>query len=115
MGDVRLVIHGHFYQPPRENPWTEEVAAEPSAAPFHDWNERIAAEAYRPNGWARVLDERGRVADIVNNYAYLSFNVGPTLLSWLERHTPDIFERILDADRERGGGIAQAYSHPILP
>jgi len=115
VGDVRLVIHGHFYQPPRENPWTEAVGREVSAAPFHDWNERIAAEAYRPNGWARVLDERGRLADIVNNYSYLSFNVGPTLLSWLEQHTPDIFERILDADRQSGGGIAQAYSHPILP
>lgn len=115
MGDVRLVIHGHFYQPPRENPWTEAVGRETSAAPFHDWNERIAAECYRPNGWARVLDEHGRVTDIVNNYAHLSFNVGPTLLSWLERRTPDVFRRVLDADRENGGGIAQAYSHPILP
>jgi alpha-amylase/alpha-mannosidase (GH57 family) len=115
MGDVRLVIHGHFYQPPRENPWTEEVAAEPSAAPFHDWNERIAAECYRPNGWARVLDEHGRVRDIVNNYAHLSFNVGPTLMSWLETHASDAYERILEADRERGGAMAQAYNHPILP
>ncbi|MEY2452142.1 MAG: hypothetical protein QOD92_1716 [Acidimicrobiaceae bacterium] len=115
MGDVRLVIHGHFYQPPRENPWTEEVAAEPSAAPFHDWNERIAAECYRPNGWARVLDEHGRVTDIVNNYAHLSFNVGPTLMSWLATHCIDVYERILEADRERGGAMAQAYNHPILP
>ena len=74
---VRLVVHGHFYQPPRENPWTEEVPVEPSAAPFHDWNERITAECYRPNGWARVLDEHGRVAGVVDNYAHLSFNVGP--------------------------------------
>jgi alpha-amylase/alpha-mannosidase (GH57 family) len=115
MGDVRLVIHGHFYQPPRENPWTEEVAAEPSAAPFHDWNERIAAECYRPNGWARVLDEHGSVTDIVNNYEHLSFNIGPTLMSWLETQCADVYERVLDADRERGGAIAQAYSHPILP
>ncbi|MEY2421528.1 MAG: hypothetical protein QOI95_1595 [Acidimicrobiaceae bacterium] len=115
MGDVRLVIHGHFYQPPRENPWTEEVAAEPSAAPFHDWNERIAAECYRPNGWARVLDEHGRVTDIVNNYGHLSFNVGPTLMSWLESHCTDVYERILEADREHGGAMAQAYNHPILP
>src|SRR5436305_1788249 len=78
MGDTRLVIHGHFYQPPRENPWTEEVAREASAAPFHDWNERITAEAYRPNGWARVVDEHGRVTDIVDNFEHLSFNVGPT-------------------------------------
>ena len=115
MGDVRLVIHGHFYQPPRENPWTEEVAAEPSAAPFHDWNQRIVAECYRPNGWARVLDEHGRVRDIVNNYTHLSFNVGPTLLSWLETHRTDVYERILEADREGGGAMAQAYNHPILP
>ncbi|MEY2433809.1 MAG: hypothetical protein QOC92_3534, partial [Acidimicrobiaceae bacterium] len=115
MGDVRLVIHGHFYQPPRENPWTEEVAAEPSAAPFHDWNERITAECYRPNGWARVLDEHGLVTDIVNNYAHLSFNIGPTLMSWLETHAVDVYDRILDADRDRGGAMAQAYNHLILP
>ena len=115
MGDVRLVVHGHFYQPPRENPWTERSRSEPSAAPFHDWNERITAECYRPNGWARVLDEHGRVSDIVNNYAHLSFNVGPTLLSWLETHRPDVYERILEADREGGGAIAQAYNHTILP
>ena len=90
MADVRLVVHGHFYQPPRENPWTEEVPREPSAAPFHDWNERITAECYRPNGWARVLDDHGRVVAIVDNYEHLSFNVGPTLLSWLERHAPDV-------------------------
>jgi len=115
MGDVRLVIHGHFYQPPRENPWTEEVAAEPSAAPFHDWNERITAESYRPNGWARVLDEHGRVTDIVNNYAHLSFNVGPTLMSWLQAHRTEVYDRILEADREHGGAMAQAYNHQILP
>jgi alpha-amylase/alpha-mannosidase (GH57 family) len=115
MGDVRLVVHGHFYQPPRENPWTEEVAAEPSAAPFHDWNERITAECYRPNGWARVFDEHGRVTDIVDNYTYLSFNIGPTLLSWLEAHRPEVYARIVESDRERGGAIAQAYNHMILP
>lgn len=115
MADVRLVIHGHFYQPPRENPWTEEVAAELSAAPFHDWNERITAESYRPNGWARVVDDQGQVETIVNNYAHLSFNVGPTLLSWLEGHAPAVYRRMVEADAERGGAIAQAYSHPILP
>ena len=78
----------HFYQPPRENPWTEEVAGEPSAAPFHDWNERIAAESYRPNAFARIFDGAGRVLAIVNNYEELSFNVGPTLMSWLERTSP---------------------------
>ena len=115
MSDVRLVIHGHFYQPPRENPWTEEVAVEPTAAPFHDWNERITAECYRPNGWARVLDERGLIADIVDNYGYLSFNFGPTLLSWLEAHAADVYERVLSADRRNGGAIAQGYNHIILP
>jgi hypothetical protein len=115
MGEVRLVVHGHFYQPPRENPWTEEVAIEPTAAPFHDWNERITAECYRPNGWARVLDEHGRVTEIVDNYAHLSFNVGPTLLSWLEAHRLEVYERMLEADRIAGGAIAQAYNHMILP
>lgn len=104
-----LIIHGHFYQPPRENPWTGEVEAEPSAAPYHDWNERIHAECYAPNA-------------AVNNYARISFNFGPTLLSWLERHHPDTYQHILKADREsaaqRGGhgnAIAQAYGHAILP
>lgn len=104
-----LIIHGHFYQPPRENPWTGEVEEEPGAAPFHDWNERIHAESYAPNA-------------AVNNYARISFNFGPTLLSWLERHHPDTYEHILAADREsaaqRGGhgnAIAQAYGHAILP
>jgi alpha-amylase/alpha-mannosidase (GH57 family) len=115
MAEVRLVVHGHFYQPPRENPWTEEVAAEPSAAPFHDWNERITAECYRPNGWARVVAEGGQVEGIVNNYASLSFDVGPTLLSWMEVHAPDVYRRMLDGDREGGGAIAQAYNHMILP
>ena len=112
---VRLVVHGHFYQPPRENPWTEEVPVEPSAAPFHDWNERIAAECYRPNGWARVLDEHGRVAGVVDNYEHLSFNVGPTLLSWLDAHHSDVLARMVAGDGAGGGAIAQAYNHLILP
>ena len=112
---VRLVVHGHFYQPPRENPWTEEVPVEPSAAPFHDWNERITAEAYRPNGWARVFDEHGRLAEIVNNYAYLSFNFGPTLTDWLARHHDDVLDRAVEADGETRGAIAQAHNHLILP
>ncbi|HEU5458892.1 MAG TPA: DUF3536 domain-containing protein [Pyrinomonadaceae bacterium] len=102
-----LVIHGHFYQPPRENPWTGEIEAQPSAAPFHDWNERIHAECYAPN---------------INNYPHISFNFGPTLLSWLEIHHPDTYQKILEADRlsanKRGGhgnAIAQAYGHAILP
>jgi len=104
-----LVIHGHFYQPPRENPWTEEVEAQPSAAPFHDWNERVYAECYAPNAAA-------------NNYAHISFNFGPTLLSWLEQHHRDTYQHILTADEEsrarrsgHGNAIAQAYGHAILP
>jgi len=115
MPERELVVHAHFYQPPRENPWTEMVAAEASAAPHHDWNERITAECYRPNGWARIVDDRGRVVAIVDNYAHLSFNVGPTLLSWLEAHEPDVLARMIEGDRIGGGAIAQAYNHMILP
>ncbi len=110
-----LVVHAHFYQPPRENPWTEQLAREPSAAPFHDWNARIDAECYGPNGVARVFDDAGRVVDIVNNYANLSFDVGPTLLSWLEVHDPETYGRILAADARSGGGMAQGWGHIILP
>ncbi len=120
--DRYVAIHGHFYQPPRENPWLEEVETEDDAAPFHDWNERITEECYRPNAWARVLDDSGRIVRIVNNYARISFNVGPTLLTWLERHAPDVYAAIRDADgesRDRFGGhgsaIAQPYHHVILP
>lgn len=116
-----LVLHGHFYQPPREDPWTGEVPVEPTAAPFHDWNERILAECYRANAFARVY-QGDRILAIGNNYELLSFNFGPTLLAWLERHDPQTLERIVAADRRsvatRGGhgnAIAQAYHHPILP
>lgn len=109
---VTFVVHGHFYQPPRENPWTEEVAREASAAPFHDWNERITAECYRPNGVARVVDERNRVLALVDNYQLLSFNVGPTLTSWLEAHAPDVLDRFRAG---APGVLAQAYGHIILP
>jgi hypothetical protein len=115
VGDTALVLHGHFYQPPRENPWTEVVPTERSAAPFHDWNERITAECYRPNGWARIVDDHGLVVAIVDNYERLSFNIGPTLHAWLDEHHPDVSERILEADRARGRAIAQAYGHAILP
>ena len=115
MADAAFVLHGHFYQPPRENPWTEVVPRQPSAAPFHDWNERITAECYRPNGWARIVDDHGRIVAIVDNYRLLSFNAGPTLLSWLEEHAPPTYERIRAADRAAGRAIAQAYGHAILP
>src|SRR5437762_4891546 len=94
-----VCLHGHFYQPPRENPWIEEVEVQDSAAPFHDWNERIAAECYGPNGAARLKSANGRICDIVNNYVHLSFNFGPTLLAWLERQTPEIYRSVLEADR----------------
>jgi alpha-amylase/alpha-mannosidase (GH57 family) len=117
-----ITIHGHFYQPPRENPWLEAVETQDSAHPFHDWNERITAECYAPNASARILDARDRILRIVNNYASISFNFGPTLLSWLARHAPDISQAVIDADhtsRRRFGGhgsaIAQAYNHMILP
>ncbi|MEQ1787343.1 MAG: DUF3536 domain-containing protein [Acidimicrobiales bacterium] len=114
MGDVALVIHGHFYQPPREDPWTGEVPVQPSAAPFHDWNERITAECYAPNTIVGVMGDDGE-AFVVNTFAHLSFNVGPTLLSWLEAHHPEVYGRILAADAEAGRAIAQAYGHAILP
>jgi alpha-amylase/alpha-mannosidase (GH57 family) len=117
-----LIIHGHFYQPPRENPWTGIVEVEPSAAPFHDWNERIYSECYQPNASALVTDAATGRKIIVNNYAHMSFNFGPTLLSWLKENHPDTYARIIDADhqsvRERAGhgnAIAQAYGHAILP
>jgi hypothetical protein len=115
MADVAFVLHGHFYQPPRENPWTEVVPRQPTAAPFHDWNERITAECYRPNGWARILDDQGRIVAIVDNYERLSFDMGPTLLSWLEEHAAEVYERIVAADRTSRRAIAQAYGHAILP
>ena len=112
--DPALVIHGHFYQPPREDPWTGEVPHQPSAAPYHDWNERITEECYRPNGWVEVPGDDGSV-QVVNAFELLSFNVGPTLLSWLEPHHPDVYERIREADRITGRAIAQGYGHAILP
>jgi alpha-amylase/alpha-mannosidase (GH57 family) len=117
-----LVIHGHFYQPPRENPWSGRIDRQPSAHPHHDWNEQILQQCYRPNAFARITDGSGRIERMVNTYAQISFNVGPTLMSWLAETHGDLLDRILDADRqsvrERGGhgnAIAQAYGHPILP
>ena len=119
--DGYIAIHGHFYQPPRENPWLEIIETEESAHPFHDWNERIAFECYRPNAYARVLDERGKILEINNNYSSISFNFGPTLLPWLEKHFPSVYQKILEADREslrrfgHGNAIAQVYNHIIMP
>src|SRR3990170_4386899 len=117
-----VCIHGHFYQPPRENPWLEAIDVQDSAYPYHDWNERITAECYATNARSRILDEAGRIARIVNNYERISFNVGPTLLAWLEGNAPGVYAAILDADRRsiprfdgHGSAIAQAYNHVILP
>jgi alpha-amylase/alpha-mannosidase (GH57 family) len=117
-----ITIHGHFYQPPRENPWLEAVETQDSAFPWHDWNARITAECYEPNATARVLDAQDRILRIVNNYSAISFNFGPTLLSWLQACAPDTYAAILEADcisRDRYSGhgcaIAQAYNHVILP
>jgi alpha-amylase/alpha-mannosidase (GH57 family) len=120
--DRYLCLHGHFYQPPRENPWLEAIEPQDSAYPYHDWNERIAAECYAPNSAARILDERQCISRIVNNYARVSFNFGPTLLSWLEQFRPDVYRSVLDADRHsrsvyggHGAALAQAYNHLIMP
>jgi alpha-amylase/alpha-mannosidase (GH57 family) len=116
-----VVIHGHFYQPPRENPWLEAVEVQDSAAPYHDWNERVTAECYAPNTAARRVDEGNRILDIVDNFEGISFNVGPTLFAWLDREAPAVARAIVDADRAsvvargHGNAIAQVYNHQIMP
>lgn len=117
-----VCIHGHFYQPPRENPWLEAVELQDSAYPFHDWNCRITSECYAPNAASRILGHDRKIIDLVNNYSHISFNFGPTLLSWMERAEPETYRLILEADqisRDRfnghGSALAQAYNHMILP
>ncbi|MFB3905825.1 MAG: DUF3536 domain-containing protein [Acidobacteriota bacterium] len=117
-----ICIHGHFYQPPRENPWLEAIEIQDSAHPYHDWNERITAECYAPNALSRVLDPELRIAKILNNYARISFDVGPTLLSWLEAKAPEVYAAIIEADRisrktfsDHGSAMAQIYNHMIMP
>jgi alpha-amylase/alpha-mannosidase (GH57 family) len=117
-----ICIHGHFYQPPRENPWTGKIERQQGPEPYHDWNEKIAAECYTPNAQARILDGSGRLYQYVNNYARISFNFGPTLLRWMEKAVPATYQAILAADRAgrrrlsgHGPAIAQAYHHSILP
>lgn len=120
--DKYLAIHGHFYQPPRENPWLEAIELQDSALPCHDWNERVCSECYTPNSVSRIVDNRNKILDIVNNYEYMSFNFGPTLLSWMEVYAPLTYERIIKADIEsvtqhngHGNAIAQVYNHIIMP
>ena len=117
-----VCIHGHFYQPPRENPWLGEVEREDEAYPYHDWNERITAECYAPNTASRILDAERRIIDIANNYEKISFNFGPTLLSWMEGQAAEVYEAIIEADRlsqdrfsGHGSAIAQVYNHVIMP
>ena len=117
-----LTIHGHFYQPPRENPWLEAIELQDSALPFHDWNERITKECYNPNSVSKIVDNRNRILDVVNNYSLMSFNFGPTLLSWMEQYAPLTYERIIKADIEsidlndgHGNAMAQVYNHMIMP
>ena len=117
-----ITIHGHFYQPPRENPWLETVETQDSAAPYHDWNERITAECYAPNGAARIVNAQNQIIRIINNYSRISFNFGPTLLSWLDENASRAYKHILEADRRsrlrfggHGSAMAQVYNHIIMP
>jgi alpha-amylase/alpha-mannosidase (GH57 family) len=117
-----LCVHGHFYQPPRENPWLGMIERQPGAAPRHDWNERVSAECYELNTVARVYDGQGQVIRAVNNFEWMSFNIGATLLRWLEKHRPLTYRLILEADRRsvvnnegHGNAIAQVYNHMIMP
>ncbi|MEW6068668.1 MAG: DUF3536 domain-containing protein [Nitrospirota bacterium] len=117
-----ICIHAHFYQPPRENPWLEAIEIQDSAYPYHDWNERITAECYAPNYASRKLDGEGRILDIISNYSRISFNFGPTLLSWMETYSPETYQAILDSDRQsielrsgHGNALAQIYNHIIMP
>ena len=119
---VYITIHGHFYQPPRENPYLNAIERQESAAPFHDWNARIHNECYRPNAFSRIERRDGKIVKIVNNYEYMSFNMGPTLLSWIEVHDRNTYQAILDADKRsadrlngHGNAIAQVYNHIIMP
>ncbi|MFC4873144.1 DUF3536 domain-containing protein [Negadavirga shengliensis] len=117
-----LCIHGHFYQPPRENPWLNKVELQDSAYPYHDWNHRINAECYARNGASRIINGEGQIVDILNNYSYMSFNFGPTLLSWMELESPQTYEMIIEADKVsqrrfsgHGSAMAQVYNHIIMP
>ncbi|MBU1247700.1 MAG: DUF3536 domain-containing protein, partial [Proteobacteria bacterium] len=121
MSENYLCIHGHFYQPPREDPWMDLVQPEGTAAPSANWNERIVKESYAPLAWARRLDGEGRITELINCYEWMSFNVGPTLLSWMEQYAPEVYARLLEADRMsvlrfgHGNAMAQVYHHQIMP
>jgi alpha-amylase/alpha-mannosidase (GH57 family) len=117
-----VCIHGHFYQPPRENPWLETIEIQDSAAPYHDWNERICAECYATNGAARIVNKENQITRILNNYSRMSFNFGPTLLSWLAENAPRTYRMVLDGERRsceifqgHSSAMAQVYNHLIMP
>jgi alpha-amylase/alpha-mannosidase (GH57 family) len=119
---INVCIHGHFYQPPRENPWTDEIEKQDSAAPFHDWNEKIYQECYKTNAHAQIIDDKGVVLKEINNYSYLNFNFGPTLLNWIKIKHPETYKEIIEADKQsislhngHGNAIAMAYNHIIMP
>jgi len=121
-GKKWVIIHGHFYQPPRENPWLNHIETQESASPYHDWNERIYSECYRPNGCSRLLDPIGQINDIHNNYSMMSFNFGPTLMSWIEQKHPSTARRIVKGNKisrtrwnGHGNAVAQVYNHIIMP
>ena len=120
--EVFLTVHGHFYQPPRENPWLEAIEQQDSALPFHDWNERINNECYNPNSVSKIVNSKNQILNVVNNYEYISYNFGPTLLSWMEEFAPLAYERVIKADinsrrahNGHGNAIAQVYNHMIMP
>ncbi len=119
---INLTIHGHFYQPPRENPWSGEIEMQKSASPYHDWNDRILHECYLPNSEAQIIDDTGKIVELVNNYEYLNFNFGPTLLNWIRHKYPNVYNKILEADKisvenhnGHGNAIAMCYGHTIMP
>ncbi len=122
MSNIYFCLHGHFYQPPRENPWTNEIDQEVSAAPFPNWNEKIYQECYKPNTEAAIFNEKGEVTRLVNNFEYINFDFGPTLFEWIRLKHPDTFQKILQADRiscdrfrGKGNSIAQVFNHIIMP
>lgn len=122
MSNKYICLHGHFYQPPRENPWLNSIEIQDSAYPFHDWNHRINAECYARNASSRILDEVGGIQDIVSNYSRMSFNMGPTLLAWMQNEAPETYQAIIQSDKDsqerfsgHGSAVAQAYNHMIMP
>ncbi|MFN4219950.1 MAG: glycoside hydrolase, partial [bacterium] len=116
-----VVFHLHFYQPPRFNPFVNEIEFQDSAYPYDNWNERIMMECYLPNVYARIFDVSGYIVNIINNLEYVSFNFGPTLIKWIKDNNFELYSKILEADKNSfqrlgfGNAIAQVYNHIIMP